>query len=65
MTGVIAFMISQGPNLFEIPPKLATDIRAYWNEKERRKISPTSEVFKLFELSLKYIFLFNYINLSF
>nr|CAD7407709.1 unnamed protein product [Timema cristinae] len=40
MSGVVAFMIRQGTRLFNIPPNLATDIRAYWAEKERRKLSP-------------------------
>jgi hypothetical protein len=46
MSGVIAFMIQQGTALFNIPPKLATDIRAYLAERERRKLSPKKEVGK-------------------
>jgi len=46
MSGVIAFMIQQGTALFNIPPKLATDIRAYLAERERRKLSPKKEVDK-------------------
>jgi hypothetical protein len=46
MSGVIAFMIQQGTTLFDIPPKLATDIRAYLVERERRKRSPKKEVYK-------------------
>ena len=39
-------MIQQGTALFNIPPKLATDIRAYLVERERRKMSPKKEVDK-------------------
>ena len=39
-------MIQQGTALFNIPPKLATDIRAYLAERERRKLSPKKEVDK-------------------
>ncbi|XP_017888249.1 uncharacterized protein LOC108629853 isoform X2 [Ceratina calcarata] len=39
---LVAFMIKKGNELFEIPPKLATDIRAYWVEQERKLLSPTS-----------------------
>ncbi|XP_021919562.1 uncharacterized protein LOC110829787 isoform X2 [Zootermopsis nevadensis] len=44
MSGVIAFMIQQGTTLFNIPPKLATDIRAYLAERERRKLPPKKEL---------------------
>ncbi|XP_076645482.1 uncharacterized protein LOC143354964 isoform X2 [Halictus rubicundus] len=37
---LVAFMIKKGIDLFEIPPKLATDIRAYWVEQERKLLSP-------------------------
>lgn len=37
---LVAFMIKKGNELFEIPPKLATDIRAYWVEQERKLLSP-------------------------
>ncbi|XP_011707890.1 PREDICTED: uncharacterized protein LOC105462749 isoform X1 [Wasmannia auropunctata] len=37
---LVAFMIRKGTELFEIPPKLATDIRAYWMEQERKLLSP-------------------------
>ncbi|XP_031844081.1 uncharacterized protein LOC116431995 [Nomia melanderi] len=37
---LVAFMIKKGVDLFEIPPKLATDIRAYWVEQERKLLSP-------------------------
>jgi len=33
-------MIRKGTELFEIPPKLATDIRVYWVEQERKLLSP-------------------------
>ncbi|PSN46208.1 hypothetical protein C0J52_13145 [Blattella germanica] len=44
MSGVVAFMIQKGTSLFKIPPKLATDIRAYYIERERRKLSPKKEL---------------------
>ncbi|XP_011339011.1 uncharacterized protein LOC105280288 isoform X2 [Ooceraea biroi] len=37
---LVAFMIRKGTELFEIPAKLATDIRAYWVEQERKLLSP-------------------------
>ncbi|XP_054257327.1 rho GTPase-activating protein 19-like isoform X2 [Macrosteles quadrilineatus] len=37
LSKVVAFMISAGPELFNIPSSLATDIKMYW---ERRKRSP-------------------------
>ncbi|KAG5318581.1 RHG19 protein, partial [Pseudoatta argentina] len=37
---LVAFMIRKGTELFEIPPKLATDIRAYWVEQEKKLLSP-------------------------
>ncbi|KMQ93299.1 rho gtpase-activating protein 19 [Lasius niger] len=37
---LVALMIRKGTELFEIPPKLATDIRAYWVEQERKLLSP-------------------------
>ncbi|XP_024941735.1 uncharacterized protein LOC107268684 isoform X2 [Cephus cinctus] len=40
LSGLVAFMIRKGMDLFEIPPKLATDIRAYWVEQERKLLSP-------------------------
>ncbi|KAK7791991.1 hypothetical protein R5R35_007978 [Gryllus longicercus] len=39
MSGIVAFMIHKGDLLFEIPPKLSTDIQVYWAERERRKVS--------------------------
>lgn len=40
---LIAFMIKKGMELFEVPEKLAMDIRAYWVDKERRLLSPQEE----------------------
>lgn len=40
LSGLVAFMIRRGKELFEIPQKLATDIRAYWVDQERRLLSP-------------------------
>ncbi|XP_059478540.1 rho GTPase-activating protein 19 isoform X1 [Neocloeon triangulifer] len=37
MSRVVSFMIKQGKAMFKVPPKLATDIRAYWAEKENHK----------------------------
>ncbi|XP_035896447.1 uncharacterized protein LOC118505160 isoform X1 [Anopheles stephensi] len=37
MSGIVGFMIKTGTRLFHIPPKLATDIRAYFVEQRRRK----------------------------
>ncbi|XP_066598607.1 uncharacterized protein RhoGAP54D [Prorops nasuta] len=37
---LIAFMIKKGIEMFDVPPKLATDIRAYWVEQERKLLSP-------------------------
>lgn len=44
MSRVIAFMIEQGKKLFSIPPQLATDVRAYWAEHEKRKLTPKKQV---------------------
>ncbi|XP_046431912.1 rho GTPase-activating protein 19 isoform X4 [Neodiprion fabricii] len=41
LSGLVAFMITKGIEMFDIPPKLATDIRAYWVEQERKLLSPT------------------------
>ncbi|XP_011298835.1 uncharacterized protein RhoGAP54D [Fopius arisanus] len=40
LSGLVAFMIRKGNELFEIPTKLATDIRAYWVDQERKLLSP-------------------------
>ncbi|KAG8227738.1 hypothetical protein J437_LFUL008382, partial [Ladona fulva] len=41
MSRVVAFLIRQGATpLFQIPPQLATDIRAYWARKESTGICP-------------------------
>lgn len=44
MSRVVAFMIETGSELFHIPPTVATDVRAYWNKKEKRKNSPLKQV---------------------
>lgn len=44
LSRVVTFMISSGVKLFRVPPTLATDIRAYWDQ---RKLSPDSNVNKL------------------
>lgn len=50
LSRVVAFMISSGLKLFRVPPTLATDIRAYWDQK---KLSPDSYVNKLFIVLFK------------
>ena len=37
MSGVISFMITKGSNIFDIPPKLATDMRAYFVDRKRKQ----------------------------
>ncbi|KAK6635561.1 hypothetical protein RUM44_000813 [Polyplax serrata] len=44
MSRVVAFMIETGSELFHIPPTVATDVRAYWNKKEKRKNSPLKQL---------------------
>lgn len=48
--GLVSFMISKGEQLFEVPPKLMTDIRAFWVEQEKKLLSPkkpdVSEIFR-------------------
>lgn len=38
LSGIISFMISESPSLFQLPVNLAVDIKAYYTERERRKI---------------------------
>ncbi|KAJ8664737.1 hypothetical protein QAD02_006399 [Eretmocerus hayati] len=40
LSGLVSFMIKKGNELFEIPPKLSTDIRAFWVEQEKKLLSP-------------------------
>lgn len=45
LSGIVSFMIRKGNSLFKIPPKLAVDIKAYFTERERRRIlSPNKEL---------------------
>lgn len=37
---IVVFMIQCGPELFKIPAGLAADIRLYWHDKEKKKLSP-------------------------
>lgn len=37
LSGIVAFMIRKGITLFEIPPKLAVDIRAYFTQNPNEK----------------------------
>lgn len=42
LSGILSYMIKKSSELFQIPAKLAVDIKAYYNERERRKmLSPT------------------------
>lgn len=55
---IVAFMIRKGLELFEIPPKLAMDVRAYWVDQERKLLSPKKSDVSLqknSELSIKFI----------
>lgn len=54
LSGLVAFMIRKGGELIDIPPKLATDIRAYWVEQERRLLSPKKK-----DVSILIVQLFN------
>ncbi|XP_014207890.1 uncharacterized protein LOC106638987 [Copidosoma floridanum] len=40
LSGLVSFMIQKGTKLYEIPPKLSTDIRAFWVEQEKKLLSP-------------------------
>lgn len=45
MSRIVSFMIKKSHKLFDIPPKLATDIRAYYLEREKKKIlSPLKDL---------------------
>lgn len=37
---IVVFMIESGPELFKVPAGLAADIRLYWHEKDKKKLSP-------------------------
>ncbi|KAB0792530.1 hypothetical protein PPYR_14489 [Photinus pyralis] len=39
LSNTVSFMITNSSKLFELPPKLAVDIKAYYTEQERRKLS--------------------------
>ncbi|XP_034948153.1 uncharacterized protein RhoGAP54D [Chelonus insularis] len=43
LSGLVSFMIRKDQELFDIPTKLATDIRAYWVDKERKLLSPNKK----------------------
>lgn len=40
MTSMISFIIRNNTNIFRVPEKLSTDIRAYFVEKRRKTMSP-------------------------
>lgn len=44
MYSVVSFIIKMGENVFHIPEKLATDIRAYFAEKNRRKTMSPEQI---------------------
>lgn len=45
LSGIVSFMITHCAHLFEVPKKLAVDIKAYYSERERRKIlSPAAQI---------------------
>lgn len=62
LSGLVSYMIKKGKQLFEIPPKLATDIRAYWVDQERKLLSPNendvSVFFILFPHHINYLYYF-------
>lgn len=41
---IVVFMIERGLEIFKIPAGLAADIRLYWHEKEKKKLSPKNMV---------------------
>ncbi|KAF5302710.1 hypothetical protein FQR65_LT08452 [Abscondita terminalis] len=40
LSGIVSFMITKSSELFKVPPKLAVDIKAYFTERDKRKLSP-------------------------
>lgn len=45
LSGIVSFMITQCANLFEVPKKLAVDIKSFYSERERRRIlSPATQI---------------------
>ncbi|KAK9700326.1 RhoGAP domain [Popillia japonica] len=40
LTGILSYMIKNSVEVFSVPMKLGLDIKAYFNEKEKRKVSP-------------------------
>lgn len=44
LCGIISFMITRGPAIFECPPKLATDIRAYFVELRRKQTMSPEQI---------------------
>lgn len=51
---IVVFMIECGLELFKIPAGLAADIRLYWHEKEKKKLSPRNNV----RIVIRYRFFF-------
>lgn len=44
MCGVVSFMITKGSLIFDIPSKLATDIRAYFVEQKRKQTMSPDQI---------------------
>lgn len=40
LAGILSFMIKNSTEVLLVPPKLAVDIKAYFNGREKRKLSP-------------------------
>lgn len=40
LSGLVAFMIKKGDELFELPPKLSTDIREFWLKTQKELLHP-------------------------
>lgn len=45
LSGIIAFLITKSAESFRVPPKLAVDIRAYFVERERKKLLSPRKTF--------------------
>lgn len=51
-------MIREGLNLFNVPQKLATDVKAYWMEYEKKKLtSKVSNIYIFFTILCRIIFI--------
>ncbi|KAI4458535.1 rho gtpase activating protein [Holotrichia oblita] len=41
LTGILSYMIKNSAEVFSVPMKLGLDIKAYFNDREKRKVSPS------------------------